>query len=259
MAASATWGQVASAGPLPFREAVRAGDLLLLSGQIGMDSATGSLVPGGTAAQARQAMTNIVATLGRNGLSVRDLVQCRVFLDDMNEWAAFNQVYTSFFPDGIYPARSASGADGLALDAKVEIECTAAFPASPVRYGSGVAGAPYSQAVANAGQLHIAGIVPFDSSRGRFADSAMEAQVDQVLANLDAVLRSAGVGRADIVSATVVLKDAKDKKVLDDAWSAYFAGQAYPARTLIAGADWGRDDLRIEISAIAALPGGHSR
>jgi reactive intermediate/imine deaminase len=110
---------------LPFSEAVRVGDVVFLSGQIGIRPGTRELAPGGIAAEAKQTMENIRATLSGIGLGMGDLVKCTVMLDDMAEWGAFNEVYATFF-DGRYPARSAFGADGLAMGAKVEVECLAA-------------------------------------------------------------------------------------------------------------------------------------
>jgi 2-iminobutanoate/2-iminopropanoate deaminase len=108
---------------LPFSSAVRVGDLLFLSGQIG-NKPDGKL-PAGIEAQARQAMENIGAVLKGQGLGFGDLVKCTVMLDDMKDWPAFNKVYVTYFPDEKYPARSAFGADGLALGALLEVECIA--------------------------------------------------------------------------------------------------------------------------------------
>jgi reactive intermediate/imine deaminase len=113
---------------LPFSEAVRVGDVLYLSGQIGVLPGTLTLAPGGTRAEARQAMENIRATLEAHGRSMRDVVKCTVMLADMSEWSAFNEVYVGFFSPP-YPARSALGANGLALGARVEVECIAAITA----------------------------------------------------------------------------------------------------------------------------------
>lgn len=113
---------------LPFSEAVRAGDLLFLSGQIGSDPATGKVAPGGIAAEARQALTNIKSVLGRNQSSLADVVKCTVFLADIAEWPAFNTVYKEFFKTP-FPARSALAASGLAMNARVEVECIAYAPA----------------------------------------------------------------------------------------------------------------------------------
>ena len=108
---------------LPFSDAVRVGDTVYLSGEIGRQ-ANGTL-PAGIEAQARQTMDNIGAKLKAQGLGWGDLVKCTVMLDDMKDWPAFNKVYVTYFTDGKFPARSAFGADGLALNALVEVECIA--------------------------------------------------------------------------------------------------------------------------------------
>ena len=115
---------------LPFSEAVRVGDLILLSGMIGNRPGTLELVPGGLEAEGRQALENVRAVLAASGASPRDVVKCTVMLDDIGQWGVFNQVYVAFF-EGHRPARSAFGADGLALGAAVELECTALAPTSP--------------------------------------------------------------------------------------------------------------------------------
>ena len=108
---------------LPFSEAVRVGDMLWLSGQIGTDS-SGAVVPGGIAAETAQAMENIRRVLERHGSALDRVVKCLVMLADMSEWEAMNEVYRRYFPNHL-PARSAFGATGLALGARLEIECWA--------------------------------------------------------------------------------------------------------------------------------------
>jgi len=107
----------------PFSPAVRVGNLLFLAGQIGTDS-TGRVVPGGLEPEARQTMNNIRDVLAKTGSSLDRVVKCTVFLADMKEWPAFNEIYRTYFPRH-YPARSAFGATGLALNARVEVECIA--------------------------------------------------------------------------------------------------------------------------------------
>jgi enamine deaminase RidA (YjgF/YER057c/UK114 family) len=110
--------------PAPFSKAVRAGDVLYLSGVIGR-TADGK-VPDGIEAQTRAAMDDIGATLKKAGLDYGDLFHCTVFLTDMKTWAAFNKAYVGYFPDGQLPARSALGVSALALPgALMEIECQA--------------------------------------------------------------------------------------------------------------------------------------
>ena len=112
---------------LPFSDAVRIGDVLFLSGAIGI-GADGKL-PAGIEAQARQTMDNIGAVLTRSGLGWSDVAKCTVMLDNMADWPAFNKVYATYFPTAEFPARSAFGADGLALGALLEVECIARAPA----------------------------------------------------------------------------------------------------------------------------------
>lgn len=108
----------------PFSEAVRVDGLLFLSGMIGTDSA-GTLVPGGIRAETRQTLENIKAALGRNGLGMDRVVKCTVFLADIGEWPAMNEVYRTYFAQN-RPARSALGGATLVRNARVEIECIAA-------------------------------------------------------------------------------------------------------------------------------------
>lgn len=112
---------------LPFSEAVRAGDFLYLSGMIGFDPATDKVVPGGIKAEARRSLTLVQEALKRNGASLADVVKCTVFLADIAEWPAFNEVYVEFFKKP-FPARSALAASGLARNARVEVECIAYAP-----------------------------------------------------------------------------------------------------------------------------------
>lgn len=113
--------------PLPLSDAVRIGDLVLLSGMIGVVPGTLELVPGGMAAEARQTLENIEAVLEAHGLTRHNVVKCTVMLEDIGEWGAFNAIYAAFF-EAPYPARSALGTDGLALGARLEVECIAAVP-----------------------------------------------------------------------------------------------------------------------------------
>ena len=108
--------------PLPFSSAVRIGDILYLSGQMGFRE-DGTL-PDGMEAQARQTMENIRAVLTSAGLGFSDVFHCTVMLADMSQWAAFNAVYLEYFSEPL-PTRSAFGANGLALGGLVELECQA--------------------------------------------------------------------------------------------------------------------------------------
>lgn len=109
---------------LPFSDAVRVGDMLYLSGQLGILPGTTELAPGGIEGEARQAMENIKAILERHGSSMGQIVKCTVMIADIAEWPKFNEVYVTYFPDH-KPARSAFAAAGIALNGRVEVECWA--------------------------------------------------------------------------------------------------------------------------------------
>ncbi len=110
---------------MPFSAAVRVGDLLILSGQIGNLPGTSELAPGGMKAEARQVLENIKRILEANGSSLDRVVKCTAMIADIDEWADFNEVYVTFFP-GPKPARSAFESSALAFGARVELECWAA-------------------------------------------------------------------------------------------------------------------------------------
>jgi 2-iminobutanoate/2-iminopropanoate deaminase len=115
----------------PFSDAVRAGDFLFLSGAIGGDPATGKL-PGAIEPEARLALKHVQKVLEDNGATLGDVVKCTVFLADIADWPAFNKVYAEFFKKP-FPARSALGASGLAMNARVELECIAYQPQKHTR------------------------------------------------------------------------------------------------------------------------------
>jgi reactive intermediate/imine deaminase len=108
---------------LPFSAVVRVGPMLYLSGQLGTDS-TGRLAPGGIGPETAQALANIRRLLEAQGSGMNRVVKCTAMLADMAEWGAMNQEYLRHFPAGL-PARSAFGTSGLALGARIELECLA--------------------------------------------------------------------------------------------------------------------------------------
>lgn len=110
---------------LPFSDAVRVGDVLYLSGQMGIVPGHMELVPGGLEAETRQMMENIARVLNAANRSFDDVFKCTVMLSDISRWSAFNEIYLEYFKPGRLPARSAFGAAALALGGAVEMECWA--------------------------------------------------------------------------------------------------------------------------------------
>lgn len=107
----------------PYSAATKVDGILYLSGQVGL-GADGKLVSG-FEAQTKQVMDNVGTLLKGQGLTMDDVFKCTVMLSDMSKFAVFNDIYKSYFNPAKMPARSALGANGLALGAEVEVECTA--------------------------------------------------------------------------------------------------------------------------------------
>ena len=106
----------------PYSQAIDCGSLLITSGQIPIDPATGNLVEGDITAQTRQSLTNVKAILEAAGLTMDNVAKTTVFLAHMSDFAAMNAVYAEFFTEGNYPARSAVEVGALPRGALVEIE-----------------------------------------------------------------------------------------------------------------------------------------
>lgn len=109
----------------PYSQAIEAGGMVFASGQLPVDPATGNFAEGGIKEQTRQSLTNAAAILAEAGLSLANVVKTTVFLADMGDFAAMNEVYATFFSEP-YPARSAVAVKALPKGAMVEIECIAA-------------------------------------------------------------------------------------------------------------------------------------
>ena len=114
--------------PYPFSSAVQVGDILFLSGEIGVSGEGTGVIPGGIAPETKRMFERIEATLARHGLGLEDVFKCTVMLADISEWQTFNEIYYGYFEPGKYPTRSAMGVNGLALGARVEMECWAYNP-----------------------------------------------------------------------------------------------------------------------------------
>jgi 2-iminobutanoate/2-iminopropanoate deaminase len=125
-----------------FSTAVGVGDTLYTAGQLGIDQRTGQLVSGGIRPEAKQALNNIKGILENNGYALNNVVKCTVFLTDISEVSAFNDIYKTFFSEP-FPARSAVGVSSLQRNARVEVECIAAKSAFKQ---ADIAPAPTSQA-----------------------------------------------------------------------------------------------------------------
>lgn len=109
----------------PYSQAIEVNGFVYTSGQLPVDPATGEFAPGGIKEQTRQSLTNVKNILEQAGTSMNNVIKTTVFLNDMNDFAAMNEVYAQFFQQP-YPARSAVAVEKLPKDALVEIEVVAA-------------------------------------------------------------------------------------------------------------------------------------
>lgn len=109
----------------PYSQAIEANGLIITSGQLPIDPATGEFAPGGIKEQTRQSLTNVKAILEEAGIGLGNVMKTTVFLSDMNDFAAMNEVYAEFFSEP-FPARSAIAVKTLPKNALVEVECIAA-------------------------------------------------------------------------------------------------------------------------------------
>lgn len=107
----------------PFSDVVQAGNLFFLAGQIGMDHSRRTVVEGGIQAETEQTIKNIEAVLAQHGLKLDNVVKCTVILASMDDFAAFNEVYTKYFTNK--PARTTFAASGIAANGKIEIDVIA--------------------------------------------------------------------------------------------------------------------------------------
>ena len=107
----------------PYSDAVQAGNMFFLAGQIGMDQTTRTLVKGGVQDETRQAIKNIEEVLSQHDMTLENVVKCTVILADIGDFAAFNEIYTQFFTKK--PARTTFAASGLAANAHIEIDVIA--------------------------------------------------------------------------------------------------------------------------------------
>ena len=108
----------------PYSQGIEGGSIVITSGQLPVDPVTGAFAEGGIAGQTRQSLTNVQAVLAQAGLTMENIIKTTVFLKDMNDFAAVNKIYESYF-DGDFPARSCVQVAALPLGGLVEIECVA--------------------------------------------------------------------------------------------------------------------------------------
>jgi enamine deaminase RidA (YjgF/YER057c/UK114 family) len=240
--------------PPPFRPAVRAGNLLHLSGALptGPD---GKIVPGDIRAQTRQALDNLKGALDANGARLERVASVSVYLRHASDFAAMNEVYRSYWSSDP-PARTTVIASLIAPDALIEVsmvalvdsaERTVVHPAGWVKSPN-----PYSYAIRSGDMLFLSGLVPRNGADNSPIQGDLTAQANAVLDNAGEILKAAKLNYSDVVSARVFLTDANLFDAMNGVWRARFPKDPPARATVRAGLT--SPDYLVEI-ALTAVAG----
>jgi reactive intermediate/imine deaminase len=225
-----------------------------ISAQLPVDPKSGIIVAGGVQEQAAQCLKNIKAILESIDVPFDDIVKITIFLKNLSDIAAVDEVYTTFFPDsaiarvaGYFPARTVVAASGLPMHALVQIEAVVSHgdgtPPQAVEDRHGIVieannteNAPQSslstQTVAFSHYNHISAQLGIDPRSGRIVAGGVKEQARQCLKNIKAILESIDHGMDDIVKINIALKNIADIGAVDEVYTTFF-GSDLPARTTV--------------------------
>jgi len=239
----------------PFSPGVQAGDRLWIAGMVGSDPATGEKAEG-IEAQTRQAMENIGVVLKDAGLGFSNLVTCHVQLTDMDDYAAMNAVYASFFEEGKYPARTTLEMPSLVGGHEVEVSCIAHADSDAISYVRPdpavipAAMGPYSPGVRAGDMLFLSGQGGRDPQTGE-TPSDVAAQTTRTLQTIEATLDAAGLDFSNVLFTNVYYLGAANRGAVDAAYMERFQPGAAPSRGAFELSDL-PGDISVEITFVAA-------
>jgi enamine deaminase RidA (YjgF/YER057c/UK114 family) len=239
---------------LPFSPAVKAGGLIYVAGTLGTD-ASGSLAKGDVKAQTKQTLDNISATLKAGEASLTNAASVLVYLRNAADFAAMNEVYSTYFPKDP-PARTTvvvpqplANPDGLIEISTVVIppggERKVIHPGDWIKSPS-----PYSYGIQSGNTLFLSGLVSRNGKDNTNVKGDVPAQTKVVLDNGAEILKAAGMTYNDVVSARVYLTDETAFQAMNGAYRPYFSGGAPPARATVK-AGLSSPDYAVEISMVA--------
>ena len=243
---------------LPFSPAVKADGLIYVAGTLGTD-AKGALARGDVKAQTRQALDNIAATLKAGGSGIANAASVMVYLRNVADFAAMNEVYSTYWPKDP-PARATvmvgqplANADGLVEISMVAVpagaERVVVHPSDWIRSPS-----PYSYGIRSGNTLFLSGLISRNGKDNTNVKGDVAAQTKVVLDNGAAILKEAGMSYADVVSARVFLSDDSTFQAMNTVYRSYFPAMP-PARATVKAALTSPDYL-VEISMVAVKDGG---
>ena len=243
-----------------------------LSAQLPIDPKTGELVSGGVAEQARQCLSNIKAILESIDVPFDDIVRITIFLTDLSDAGAVDEVYSTFFPDssiaravGYVPARTTVEVAGLPLGASVQIEAVVSHgdgtPPQEVEDRHGIVikannsdaapkNALSTQTVAFSHYNHLSAQLPIDPKTGELVTGGVAEQAGQCLSNIKAIVESIDHDLDDVVKVNVFLKNIADADAVDAVYETFFPG-GVPARRTV-GVSALPNDALIQIDAVVS-------
>jgi reactive intermediate/imine deaminase len=243
-----------------------------LSAQLPIVPETGKLVAGGIKEQATQCLKNIKSILEKIDAPFDDIVKINVYMTNAADIAAFNEVYTTFFPDsaiaravGYFPARSITVVPALLMDAQVQIEAIISHgdgtPPQAIEDRHGIVIKPHStakapkdafstQTVAFSHYNHITAQLPYLPENGKLVAGGVNDQARQCLQNIKAIVESIDHSLADIVKINICLKNLGDIAAVDDVYATFFP-TGTPARRTI-GVSWLPDGALVQIEAVVS-------
>ncbi|NBG88185.1 RidA family protein [Isachenkonia alkalipeptolytica] len=243
-----------------------------LSAQLPMDPKSGKIVTGDVKDQAGQCLKNIKGILESIDVPFDDIVKINIFLKNLKDIEAVNQVYSTFFPDSAIaravsyvPARTTVAVEALPMDALVQMEAVVSHgdgtPPQAVEDRHGIIieannteKAPKSslstQTVAFSHYNHLSAQLPMDPTTGKMVAGGVKAQTEQCLKNMKAIVESVDHVLEDVVKVNIFVKDMADINAVDDAYKDFFPG-GIPARTTVGVSDLPTDAL-VQIDAVVS-------
>jgi len=243
-----------------------------LSAQLPIDPKTGRLITGGVKEQAQQCLKNIKAILNSIDVPFDDIVKINIFLKNLSDIEAVDEVYTTFFPDSAIaravayvPARTIVAVSDLSMHALVQIEAVVSHgdgtPPQAIEDRHGIVinannteNAPKNslstQTVAFSHYNHISAQLPIDPKTGKMIAGGVKEQAEQCLKNIKAILESISHGMEDVVKVNIFLKNITDSELLDEVYTTFFPG-GIPARRTV-GVSALQNDALIQIDVVVS-------
>ena len=243
-----------------------------LSAQLPINPITGRVVEGGIKEQTKQCLKNIKAIVDSIDVPFDDIVKMSVFLANLSDLEAVNEVYATFFPDsaiartiGYVPARTVIVASGLPMGALVQIEAVVSHgdgtPPQAVEDRHGLIIEPHNtdnapkcplstQTVAFSHYNHLSAQLPIDPKTGKLVSGGVKEQAEQCLKNIKAIIESIEHAMGDVVKVNIALKNIADISAVDSVYTTFFPG-GIPARRIIGVSALPKDAL-IQIEVVVA-------